>query len=153
MPDRRRIVPDNSALFPAFFNEPQTKTARRLENAIRCHDVVAYAPDLLLHEFIKCAHKRARGRSDSGTSEIDEVERRVLDFLTLPIIYVPGMVLSGTAWDLIRNRGISPPDSWYVACAMYHQAEFWVSHEHRDDLVSHARRVHSGKVFLLKNWK
>jgi len=157
MPKRRRIVPDASVMVPAFFPEaleidgrstPLTPRARRFEAAIRSREVVAFAPGLLLHEFTKRAFQKTSGRSGTPVVSLDKVCVLVMDFLSLPITYVPMTEIADSAWELMATRSIPPPDSWYLACAMQYDAELWISHEHRDGVVQHARSAHE-KVFLL----
>jgi predicted nucleic acid-binding protein len=145
---RRRIVPDNSVLIAALFHEPLTPRATRVLTAIHCDEVVGYATDYLRHEFMSVVYDKATGRSRKERIDIVIAQQRVFDFLSIPLVYVPGEELDATRWDLIRNHSISPQDSWYVACAIHHDAELWISHQHRNGLIPSARRVHD-KVFLL----
>ena len=71
-----------------------------------------------------------------------------MDFLSLPITYVPMTEIADRAWELMATKNAPPPDSWYLACAIQNDAELWISHEHKDRLVQHARSAHE-EVFLL----
>lgn len=157
MPKRRRIVPDASVMVPAFFPEELhirgrtfrlTQPALRLAAAITSREVAAFAPGLLLHEFLRRAYRKSSPRSGAASVPLEDVQTQVATFLRLPVTYVPMTQLADLAWDLVVNSGVPPPDAWYVACAMQYQAELWISHEHRDGLVAAARSVHS-EVFLL----
>jgi predicted nucleic acid-binding protein len=148
----RLIVPDNSVMIPAFFPESLdrggtpfdiTARARPLAHAVRLRRVRAFAPGLLMEEFLKIAALKAAPRSGAASVEAADAEAHILDFATLPITYVPVQELLGVALDLVMREKIAAPDSWYVACAIVLGAELWISHEHEDGLVEKARRVHA----------
>ena len=94
MPERRRIVPDNSVLVPGFFREALpyaghvldlTARAVPLVDAIRAGRVWAVAPDALLQEFLAVAYRKARPRDGAAVISTDELQAIYLDFVTLPI--------------------------------------------------------------------
>ena len=147
MPQRRLIVPDCSVLIPAFFDERLliggnefnlSARARPLEAAIRSRRVRAIAPDVLLSEFLKVALSKVAERSVPTPSELETVRGHILRFLQLPIGTCRGSEVAATAMDLVFSAAISPPDSWYVASAMYFRAELWLSHRHEDGLAAKA---------------
>jgi len=163
MGKRRIIVPDASVMIPAFFQETgdylghsfnYTRRAKPLADAICLRKVTAIAPDLLFHEFAKVAVRKI---SEGFPSEV--AEQQFQAFLRLAIRLEPARVplaegalvegaLAERAWDYMTNGRLAPADSWYVACAVIHDAELWISHEHTDGLVKNARAIHP-KVYLL----
>lgn len=154
MAKRRRIVPDNSVMMPAFFHEriefrgnpfDLSHRAKPPVDAIRMHRVDAHAPDLLMYEFMRRAHEKTSVRKGGAGLDAAAVERQILDFLRLSqeIRYQPATELVEDAWNLMLNRQIPPPDSWYLACARYWDAELWISSgEQRDHFAQHARKVY-----------
>ena len=151
MPGRRRIVPDASVILPAFFPEEVTMGGQTVDlsrlvepliSDIACHEVIALAPHLLLHEFLKRAQEKCRGRSEGGLLPLADLRGPVAYFLALPIRRVDMHDLAEEAWRLMADGPFSASDSWYLACAKCHDAELWLSHEHRDGLVKYARREH-----------
>ena len=157
MPQQRINVPDCSAIIPAFFPErlviegcefDLSARARRMETAIRHGVVRATAPDVLLAEFLKIAWLKATDRRGSPTIEIDDAQSQILRFFELPITPAPAAELAATALDLVRAHSIAPADSWYVACAIYAQAELWLSHAHEDGLAERAQAA-GAEVHLL----
>lgn len=151
MPRRRYIVPDVSVILPAFFPETMefqgsdfnlTHRAQPLVDAVRMRNVKASAPDMLIYEFTGKALEKAAKRGK--TSQIDRatVEQRIDEFLGIPIVYQPARDIAHNVLDLIRNQNIAPPDGWYLACAMYYDAELWISHDHADGFARHAREIH-----------
>ncbi len=158
MAQRRRIVPDNSVLMPAFFQEEfqfrgnrldLTRRARPLADAIRMQRVDAFAPDFLIHEFLKQAMEKARPRDESPRLDLELVNTQVEQFQSLPITYIPCDELIEGTWRLAVDDHLSIADAWYVACAMHCDAELWLSHEHSDGLAEHAARVHPGGLHML----
>jgi predicted nucleic acid-binding protein len=153
----RRVVADASVLLPAFFPEillyqggefDLSRRARPLAASIRSHRVSAFAPEILRHEFIDAARKKADTRTAAGVISIDAAYKRIDDFLDLPIVYVPGKQICVMAIDLMRKLSLSTADSWYLACAIHTDSEFWISHEHSDQLVGLARREHEQTYML-----
>ncbi|MBI4578198.1 MAG: type II toxin-antitoxin system VapC family toxin [Planctomycetes bacterium] len=158
MAHRRRIVPDNSVILPAFFQEEfvyknnrfdLTRRAKPLADAIRSRGVDAFAPDFLMHEFMAQATEKARCRDHSPVLEMDVVGRQLEQFRALPITYAPCNKLAPRAWTLATDLDLSVADAWYLACAIEYDAEFWLSHEHSDGLAERAARAHPGGVHLL----
>ena len=155
MPARRRIVPDASVVVPAFFPEVMqigrnsfdlSKRARPLADAILKRAVTAIAPEHLIYEFTQAAHRK-RGEG----IEPEQLTRQLDDFLYLwdqGVVTEPMSTLASSAWRLSVEHGIPPPDSWYLACALKHEAELWVSHRSRDGFADSAKKLH-GKVFVL----
>lgn len=146
MPEPRRIVPDTSALVPAFFPDADSRINRRssaLLAAIQSGAAVAFAPDLLQAEFLKRALRRldelARA-SDHRDDATEDVEAQWINFLRTRIIYTPAPQLAATAWDAACRHALPPPDSWFAACARHHDAELWLSHPPADRAGEHGRR-------------
>ena len=159
MSERRRVVPDCSVIVPAYFQEELevndnlmdlTQQAIPLVGSIRAGDVIAFAPDLLVHEFLKTAHRKFCGRAESRNLPLEKVQEQMEDFLELPLKYVRmnDKYFAGKAWALMAQGGFSAADSWYLAIAIEYHAELWISHEHQDKFAEKARRVHS-PVFTL----
>jgi predicted nucleic acid-binding protein len=144
----RRIVPDNSVLIPAFFNERLSRPARRLADAIRLREVTAFAPEILIHEFMKVGWGKT---VDLGETEVAVRLDDFLDTLLPNITMVPGAELAQDVMRL-RGKGIHVPDSWYAACALRYGAELWVSHAAKDRLVERARLA-GINVRILRQWK
>lgn len=147
MPQRRLIVPDCSVLIPAFFDERLliggnefnlSARACPLEAAIRSRTVRAIAPDVLLSEFLKVAWSKVAERTIPTASEVESSRSHILRFLHLPIGTCRAGDVAATALDLVFSAAISPPDSWYVASAIYFGAELWLSHRHEDGLAAKA---------------
>lgn len=154
MSSLRRIVPDNSVILPAFFNERieidgttiyLTEKAQRLRTAILLREVEAFAPESLIEEFVKTA-----GAKEEQGVPYEDISLAIKQFLELPIHFQSGKDLAEKALDLVREQGIEPADSWYVACAIYYEAEFWLSHRHSDGLAVRAASIHRGNVFTLQ---
>ena len=155
---RRRIVPDASVILPAFFNEriahkgasfDLTRVAKPIADAIRLQNVEAFAPEVLLPEFMAAAYRKCSLRNGRREIEPELVERQLFDFLhSLPIVFVPSKQLAENAWRLTRDQGVPPPDSWYVACAISHDAELWISHTHKDRFPEQALKAWR-RVYLL----
>lgn len=148
MAEPRRIVPDASVLIKAYFREEFTDRAKSVRAAIDTKSCVAFAPEMLQAEFFTNAFEKASGRGRPERVPHDELLLKVVDFFALPIIYVPGVELRDIALECVESHGVPPPDSWYVACARYYDAELWISHDHADGLATSARQFHD-KVFLL----
>lgn len=151
MPRRRHIVPDASVILPAFFPETMefqgsdfdlTRRAQPLVDAIRMRHVEASAPDMLIYEFTSKALEKAATRGKTPQIDRAIVEQRIEEFLGLPIVYQPARDIAQSVLGVIRNRNIAPPDGWYLACAMYYDAELWISHDHADGFARHAREIH-----------
>src|SRR5687767_3336390 len=140
MSDRIRIVPDCSVLIPAFFPEKLptgfdlTPPARSIEAAIVNREVLAFAPDVLLREFIGCAFDKVR----RGNVPREEALSQVYRFIQLRITYVPLNDLTDRAIELIDKHKVSPADAWYVACANYYDADYWLSHRQKDRIAERA---------------
>ena len=119
--------------------------------AIERQGVTAFAPHLLVIEFLKVSADKRSRRSGADVIEVDEVEDQIERFLQLTrdINFIRETEIQAEAWRLMKEEAISPPDSWMLACAIsVPEAEPWVSHEHRDGFVSAARRNHAN-VFTL----
>ena len=143
----------------AFFPEVQlyrgnpfdvTKAARPLYAAILARSsVVALAPEHLVYEFTKTAHRKTK---EGRGTDLESVTRQVDDFLYLwgqGIRRVPMGDLAKEAWRLSTREQIAPPDSWYLACAIIHKAELWIaSRDTKDHFADHAREVHQ-EVYVL----
>lgn len=153
---KRLIVPDASVMVPAYFPETLryrsndfdlSRRAKPIVAAISDNAVVAIAPENLICEFTKTAHRKiAEGISPKlADAQVDS-------FLYLFDRYIrekPVAALVKRAWKLCTENQIPPPDSWYLACAMEHDAELWVSCEIvRDRFVEHAREVYN-QVYTL----
>lgn len=158
MANRRRIVPDNSVMLPAFFDETikyrdndfdlKRRTAPLL-GAILLKSVVTFAPEMLIHEFTKKVGEWAwPGRGKPSRTDPDNANLQVRTFLSLPIIYVPAQKLAKLAWNYMTVLKLGPHDAWYLACAVYNDAELWISTDHKDNIVEKSRQVHK-KVFTL----
>lgn len=155
MGKRRIIVPDASVMLPAFFQETRdyrgnafdyTRRAKPIADAIRRSNVIAVAPDLLYHEFAKRAVVKLHDNPALGVTVVDS---QFQAFLQLPIRMAPARGrLADLAWRYMTGHSIPPPDSWYLACAVLHQAELWISHDHKDGLAQSARKVYP-RVYLL----
>src|SRR5262249_24994396 len=130
-----------------------SKRAEPLIDAVTRRTVVAFAPDALTYEIMKRLAGKISARAGWKRKEIDDVESQKESFLMLPITFVPAKELAARAWELMCKENLSPPDSWYVACAEQHHAELWVSHDHADGLVENARRILPGRVFMLTERK
>jgi hypothetical protein len=149
MPNLRRIVPDASVVLAARF--PQTMVGRELTNVSRravpllnqigVGAAIAFAPDQLLVEVMTIAYRICTERSGAKYVGLtrEHAENAVTETIKLPINYVPATTLAPIALDLVQSKRIPPPDSWYVACAIYHDAELWISHNHSDGLIERAR--------------
>lgn len=134
----RRVVLDTSVFGLFYFPEGNRQAARRAERAIiavRHHAVVAFAPDALLAEFLKMT---TRVLSDARRLGMDvdnaqiAAEAQWADFLQLPIIFTHALDLSSIAGDAALHHSVPAPDSWFLACSVWHEAELWFSHPHAD---------------------
>ncbi len=125
-----------------------TQSARGVRAAIFSRRVVAFAPEVLLPEFVTAAARKSSPRLGGSAIPLEQVHAQILAFRGMPLTYVPMEEMADTAWELIANHAVSPPDSWYLACALQNEAELWVSHAHRDGFLESSRRVHA-KVFAL----
>ncbi len=114
---RRRIVPDASVIVPAFFpevveyhNNPfdLSKRAKPLADAILGRSsVVAIAPEHLIYEFMKSAHRKVGEKISTG-----QAKKQVDAFLYLwgqGIQAEPMDNLAESAWKLSTEEGIAPP--------------------------------------------
>ena len=156
MAERRRICPDNSVMIPAFFPEEinyrgnpfdTTRRAKPLADAIRAASVDAYAPDQLVYEFTKIAYRK----TTKGIS-VEQATEQLQWFRHLRITRVPAGEIEDKAWELITEHGISPPDSWYLACAILYDAELWIqSREQRDHFGDNAWAIHDRVFFLTEH--
>lgn len=158
----RKIVPDSSVMVPAFFPERLTvggnafdlsARARPIATAIRTRDIEAFAPDMLLAEFLNTAAAKAFDRTGSSAMDAQDVRDQILRFIALPIFSVPAGRISTVALDLIMSERVSPPDSWFLAAAIYTGAELWYSHRHQDGIVEQAEKLHRDQVFVLTERK
>src|SRR5438067_36565 len=55
------------------------------------------------------------------------------------------------AWEYSISLQISVADSWFLACAVYYDAELWLSHDHEDQFVQNARKIHRNVFTLLEH--
>ena len=143
------MVPDTSVIVAAFFDEPETRSAQRLVDAIETDRVKAFAPHALIVEFLKTANEKRSRRLGAARLDPELVERQIERFFEMRITYVRETDLQAEAWRLMQARGVPPPDSWMLACAMrFPGSELWVSHDHADGFVEAARLRHPN-VFTL----
>lgn len=158
MPNRR-IVPDASVVVSAFFPEtmqyrgnpfPLTKRATDLTDAIRRRSVDAVAPEHLIYEFTKVAHRKW----ELEGVEIEVATRSIEEFLYMwgtAVRTEPMFGLAEKAWELStqKENKISPPDSWYLACAIANDAELWIAtDEDKDHFATHAKVIYK-EVYVL----
>jgi predicted nucleic acid-binding protein len=146
---RRKIVPDNSVLVPAYFNESLTPSALKWRHAVLVGDVLALAPEILSAEFLKVAVNQ-KAEHLNPHEFIDLVDDCLFNLMPR-IVRVPSRDLLTRALEL-RRSDIYLPDAWYVACALEHKAELWVSHSQKDRLVKNARAA-GAEVHLLNTWR
>lgn len=137
MPDPRRIVADSSALIPAFMPDGRWRVDQRateLLNAIERRVVVAFAPELLMAEFMNRLLRQLTELRTEGQVPNPEiiVESQWLEFQKLSIIYTPMNELAFLAWDAPCQHSVPGPDSWFAATAVHHDAELWLSHPPND---------------------
>ena len=128
---------------PAFFQETikfhgrslnLTQRASRVLAAVQIQEVVAFAPEILRYEFTNSVRDRL-WKNEHNKVDQDEIDAQVRDFFRLPVTYVPGDRLAEHAWRYMTELDVSPPDSWYLACAVVCDAELWISHDHADRLT------------------
>ncbi|MEE9293544.1 MAG: hypothetical protein V3W34_01065 [Phycisphaerae bacterium] len=152
-----RIVADTSVMKAAYVRETLpyqgnpfdiTRRATPILDAIRLKSVLAFAPETLPYEFFKSLYREAHPREVAPTIEVDVADLHALDFMRLRITYTPSDLIAASAWNLMREADIPPPDSWFVACAMYHDAELWFTHRQSDRVVENAQKQHR-KTFVL----
>ena len=146
--ERRRIVPDTSVVVAAHFSEKHTKAAKKLVDAIEKQRVNAFAPHQMLCEFVKTAAEKCSRRQGNERITREDAEQRVFDFFDLRVQYVRETDFHAAAWDLMQEIEIAPPNAWMLACAIYMDAELWVSHDHADGFVRTAKKHHD-RVFTL----
>ena len=142
------MVPDTSVVVAGLFEEPLTRPAKRLLDAIAYDRVRAFAPFSLVTELVKTASEKVSRRSGASRLDPEAVERQIEQFLELPIVYVRETDLAMEAWRLIAEERVSPPDAWMLACAMRVGGELWASHDHADGFVAASRALHPA-VFTL----
>lgn len=153
---KRRIVPDASVMVPAFFREKLSyrgndfdlsRRAAPVAEAILNRSVLTIAPGNLICEFVKTAHRKIS--EDISLAQASEQIEKFLYLLGQGVQTESTGILAGHAWRLCTECQISPPDSWYLACAILHDAELWLSSEIvQDRFVENARQVHN-KVYTL----
>jgi hypothetical protein len=144
-----RVVVDNSAILPAFFPEVGdklfdsglvTNRSRALVQAIRTRRVKAYVPPSFFREFL---HTATFGLSKPGgwnDLKAAEVRAQWDELIALKLIAVPlDEIIDHSAILTFQDR-CPATDSWYVAAAVHARAEFWMSHEHKDGLVTVASK-------------
>jgi hypothetical protein len=157
MSEPRRIVPDNSVMLPAFFEEriqyggqpfDLSRRAHSLLGAIQSKSVVTFAPEVLLHEFTNKVVEYAWPRAGAPRIDPADAKLQAPAFFRLPITYVPGRRLERHAWTYMTEHRVAPPDSWYLACAVEFDAELWLSHSHADHFAETARSLYA-KVYTL----
>lgn len=105
-------------------------------------EAVAFAPDMLQIEFLGLALRRLDEMSERGRFRSDvEVEVRAQweAFLRVPIVYTPAGELAERAFEACTRHSVPPPDIWFIACALHHDAQLWLSHPHADRAGDHAR--------------
>jgi len=153
MPDRRRIVPDNSVMVEALIGKTGGNISMRAQQflaALFNRTIVCFAPDTLIVEFVKVAFEFRSGRR-SHSLDTSEIDSQLESFLRMDIVYIPSSELVVTALHHCRSHDISTPDSWYLAAAEATDAELWISHDHADGFTANARKVHSKVYTLQKN--
>jgi predicted nucleic acid-binding protein len=145
-------------VLPAFFPETLdgvdlSKRADRLVSAIASSEVIAFAPDQLLHEFTKRSRDWLSTRQGSRAADPEFVETQVSLFfeVLLPKIqWVAAPAIALQSWELMSRHNLAPPDSLYLACAQLYTAELWISHDQADGFARHARAVYR-EVYLLSD--
>jgi len=140
---RRVLVPDTSVLVAAHFPEQSSRQAERLVRAIYSQQVTAFAPCSASNEFLKTALEKCASRSSAQRVALQIATDQVQRFFQLGLTMISTYHLQEQAWVLMSEHQISPPDSWFLACAMMTNAELWLTHDHRDGFVEAARRVHN----------
>lgn len=144
-----RIVVDNSAMIPAFFPEEDstafdarlvTHRARSLVRAIRLRRVNAYVPPSFFREFLNVATAPLGQPQGKSRQAVEQIRAQWDDLLLLPLITVPLQELLHLSAMLTFDDSCPAPDAWYVAAAINTRATLWISHSHRDGLVSVASR-------------
>lgn len=144
-----RVVVDNSAMQPAFFPEVTnehfdaglvTNRARTLVHAIRLRRVNAYVPPSFFREFLNVAIRRFDDGGERRGRDLKFVRGQWEELLTLPLIVTPLNGITATTTQLAFEDLCPPEDTWYVAAALHAGATFWMSHAHRDGLLSVATR-------------
>lgn len=154
MPDPLRIVIDTSAIVPAFFPDGTTRVdqgAASLLAAIEHSRVVAFAPEVLQAELLKRAARRLDELVQTGIGRgtaVASVEGLWLRFLRARIVYTPAAVLAAIAWDATCRYSAPAPDSWFVACAIHHDAVLWMSHPPKDRAGEQGRRYGADVRYL-----
>jgi predicted nucleic acid-binding protein len=152
MPERRRVVPDCSAIVPAYFPEvlpngfELSPRALTLNRALDAGTLIAFAPDLLIQEFTSVAFRKLR----EGKATRADTFAAIGKLVQLRIIWTPLDELLDDALHLMEHDEVSPADSCYLACARLHDAEYWLSHRHRDRIAERAAGIHD-KLFLLSD--
>lgn len=165
MAQRRRIVPDTSVIIPALFRETipyqgnpfdLTRRARPIFDAIWDRRVDAYAPHLLMSEFMTAARRKGAPRDNRNPIPLDDVKEQCQQFLRLcpappgkqRLTLVDSAELAELAWDLLETHDLSSTDVWFLACAKLMDAELWISHRQQDRFPAAAKSAWP-KVFVL----
>jgi predicted nucleic acid-binding protein len=151
MPDRRRIVPDNSVMVEALIGKSGGNVSARSQQflaALFKRTIVCFAPDTLMVEFVKVAFEFRSGRR-SHSLDANEIDSQLESFLRMDIVYLPSSELVVTALHHCRSHDISALDSWYLAAAEVCDAELWISHDHADGFTANARGIYP-KVYTLQ---
>ncbi len=151
MARKPRIVPDTSVLIPVYFPETTvwqgnpfdlSGRAERLHDAIWTGRVTAYAPHVLVNEFLRVAYRKVH---ESGSVDTTHLENVLDQFLHLVrrhrITLVETVILAERARDVPETPEPKWPDAWFIACAKAMAAELWISHPQRDELKREAERA------------
>lgn len=143
------VVVDNSAILPAYFPEKDriefdaglvTNRSRALVHAIRMRRVNAYVPPSFFREFLNVATMPLYQPGGWKEDLIEQIRGQWEDLLLLPLIVVPTSEILHFSGILAFEERCPATDTWYVAAAANSKATFWMSHEHRDGLVTVAKR-------------
>ena len=143
------VVPDSSVVVAALFQEDLSRPARRLFDSIERQEVAAWAPNHLICEFLSAAFQKQHSRGHLPHMPRYDVQERIALFFESAIRYIAETHLRELAWELMLDAGVSPPDSWMLACAIHMDAEIWISHDHADGFVKAAKGRYE-KVFTLQ---
>ena len=120
----RYIIPDTCAFAASLYNEPYSANADPLLTAIRSGSVEAIAPSVCLTEFLNVSRKKHEpDRAGVVALPVTEVEAVVIDFLTLPVLWIdsdPATALN--AWHLHQHHQLQTADAIFAEVARQWQA-------------------------------
>jgi predicted nucleic acid-binding protein len=125
-----------------------SKRAEKNYDAVALSDVEAFAPSLVTFEFMTAAHRKACPREGVAAVRPSLALALFRRFRELKLTVVSPDQLADRAWTLATVHGLSPTDSWFLACAEHTDAELWVSHRHIDGFVDIAESIWP-KVYVL----